>query len=88
MRTEGFAAVYDRLSGIERDLAFAELSGNKDALDALENEKAQLTEKAAELLKPAGLTLSDLSPRYACEKCKDTGYVGSHRCDCLDKFKS
>lgn len=87
MRTDGFAAVYDRLSGIERDLAFAELSGNKNALDSLENEKAQLTEKAADLLKPAGLTLSDLSPKYACEKCKDTGYVGSHRCDCLDKFK-
>ena len=31
------------------------------------------------------LTFEDLSPKFACEKCKDTGYVGSERCDCYDK---
>lgn len=85
MATEGFAPVYDRLSGMERDLAFAELSGNAETLAALEKEKVVLTAKAEAILKTVNLSLDDLSPRYACEKCRDTGYVGTHRCDCYDK---
>ncbi len=85
MALDGFALVFGRLNGIEKDLAFAELSGNSDILTKLESEKAELTTKAEEILKTANLTLRDLSPRYACEKCNDTGYVGTHRCDCYDK---
>ncbi len=85
MEINGFPAVYGRLNGIEKDLAFAELSGNKNSLLTLENEKKELTEKAESLLHSQGLTLRDLSPRYACEKCNDTGYIGIHRCDCFGK---
>ncbi len=85
MSLEGFSIVYGRLNGIEKDLAFAELSGNKESLNKLEKEKNALTAKANEILNTAGLTLRDLSPRYACEKCHDTGYIGAHRCDCFGK---
>ncbi len=85
MSLDGFSLVYGRLNGIEKDLAFAELSGNKETLIKLENEKKELIIKAEEILKSAGLTLKDLSPRYACEKCNDTGYIGTHRCDCFSK---
>ncbi len=85
MALSGFSDAYGRLNGIEKDLAFAEIANNQDALIKLEKEKAELNEKVENLLKTIGLSLIDLSPRYACEKCKDTGYVGTHRCDCYDK---
>jgi DNA replication protein DnaC len=71
---------------MEKDLAFAEIAGDKIALSTLENEKNDLTLKAQNLLKKINLSLSDLTPKYACEKCNDTGYVGTHRCDCFDKI--
>ena len=82
---DGFSKIYERLFGIEKDLAFAELNGDDAEKTALANEKADLTLKAEKLLSKIGLTFSDLSPKYACEKCNDTGYIGTHRCDCLNK---
>ena len=82
---EGFSDVYGRLHSIEKDLAFAEMGKNRDLLDSLNAEKDKLTKTAGELLKTVDLTLSDLSPKYACEKCHDTGYVGTCRCDCYNK---
>ncbi len=84
---EGFSPIYERLNGIEKDLAFAEISGNKDREIQLEEEKANLICKANDLLSAIKLSLDDLSPKFACEKCQDTGYVGTQRCDCLKKKK-
>ena len=80
-----FSKVYERLFGIEKDLAFAEIAENSDAMEKLNAEKAELNERAKTLLSAIGLTMSDLSPKYACDKCNDTGYVGTHRCDCFNK---
>ncbi len=85
MNIDGFSKAYGRLNGMEKDLAFAELSGNKEALLTLEKEQAKLTEQIETLLATKNLTIADLSPRFACEKCRDTGYVGTHRCDCFGK---
>ncbi len=82
---DGFMDIYGRLNSIEKDLAFAEIANNDQAMKTLEIEKKTLTEKAENLLATIGISLIDLSPRYACEKCKDTGYVGTHRCDCFEK---
>ena len=79
--------VYGRLNGMEKDLAFAEIADNKDAIINLENEKKSLISKAEKMLSSIGISLKDLSPVYACEKCNDTGYVGTHRCDCFDKVQ-
>ncbi len=85
MSIPDFAKAFGRLNGMEKDLAFAELSNNTDALAKLEQEQALLTNKITELLKTKGLSIEDLSPKYACEKCHDTGYIGTHRCDCFGK---
>ncbi|MBP5466146.1 MAG: DnaD domain protein [Clostridia bacterium] len=82
---EGFSKIYERLFGIEKDLAFAEIANDGKTTEELKAEKSALTEKAEKLLEKIGLDMSDLSPRYACEKCNDTGYVGTHRCDCFYK---
>ena len=85
MELDGFAGIYSRLNSMEKDLAFAEIANDTATLEKLENEKKELLQKANDLLKTKGLTLRDLSPIYACEKCNDTGYVGTHRCDCFNK---
>ena len=54
-------------------------------MEKLNAEKSELNDRAKNLLSAVGLNMSDLSPKYACDKCKDTGYVGTHRCDCFDK---
>ncbi|MBQ0099216.1 MAG: DnaD domain protein [Firmicutes bacterium] len=81
---EGFSDIYSRLNSIEKDLAFAEIDNNKELLEKLEEEKKNLNYKANEMLKQFQITLSDLTPKYACPKCHDTGYNGTHRCDCFD----
>lgn len=81
---DGFTAILGRLSGIEKDLAFAEISGDQTNLKNLEKEQAELNATAEKLLRTINLTMRDLSPRFACEKCSDTGYVGTHRCDCFN----
>lgn len=86
MGIEGVSKILSRLNSIEKDLAFAEIANNEQALSDLELEKKNLTKEIAKLLKTKGLTLKDLSPVYACSKCNDTGYVGTHRCDCFDKI--
>ena len=82
---EGFEEVYSRLNSIERDLAFAEIDANQTELEKFEIEKQELIKTASLLLKKIDLTLKDLSPRYACEKCNDTGYIGTNKCDCFNK---
>lgn len=85
MAIDGFMQVYGRLTSIEKDLAFAEISNDTITLEKLEKEKQELNNKAQALLKTKNLSIDDLSPKYACSKCNDTGYVGTHRCDCFDK---
>ncbi|MBQ6980690.1 MAG: DnaD domain protein [Clostridia bacterium] len=82
---EGFQKLYERLFGIEKDLAFAEIANDEKEISSLTEEKADITVKAEKLLSEIGLTFSDLSPKYACDKCNDTGYVGTKKCDCFDK---
>lgn len=84
MEIKGFAEILSRLNSMEKDLAFAEIAGNSEQLSNLEKEKITLTEKANSLLKTKNLCLDDLSPKFACDKCNDTGYVGTHRCDCFN----
>ena len=85
MELQGFSTLYERVFSIERDMAFAEMGGDQSQVEKLENEKTEITIKLDNLLSKIGLDLSDLSPKFACEKCQDTGYVGTKRCDCFNK---
>lgn len=85
MLIDGLPKILARLNSIEKDLAFAEIANDNEKLKALELEKITITQDAENLLKKENLSLKQLSPQYACEKCRDTGYVGTHKCDCFDK---
>ena len=82
MSIEGFSQIYSRLNSIELDLAFAEVSEDKNATITLETEKQNLIKNRNNLLKTINLTEADLEPNYSCKKCNDTGYVGNKKCDC------
>ena len=82
---EGFQRLYERLFGIEKDIAFAEIANDEKEIAVLTEEKADINAKVEKLLSKIGLTLLDLTPKYACNKCNDTGYVGTKKCDCFDK---
>ena len=84
MEIEGVKQILSRLNSLEKDLAFAEIAGDQDKLTSLENEQKRLNLEVESLLKTKKLSLKDLSPVYACDKCNDTGYVGTHRCDCFN----
>ncbi len=84
MELKDFSHLYERTFSIEKDLAFAEIAENEQLVKTLEEEKLEVNKKLEKLLSTIGLTISDLSPKYRCSKCNDSGYVGTERCDCLN----
>lgn len=87
-KIDGVKDYLSRLGGIEKELAEAELCNNIVLFNNLNTEKSELISKVNELLKPLKIDITDLSPKFFCSKCNDTGYVGTHRCDCFNKKAS
>ena len=40
------------------------------------------------VLKEMAMTMDDLLPKYSCDKCKDTGFVGDSMCQCLKRRRA
>lgn len=59
------------------------LEGDKNALAELKQLLRELSDKKASLLREHGFPADYLTPVYACEKCQDTGYIGSKKCNCF-----
>lgn len=88
-------AVYQKLPeirDIDRKLAktaskvIGVIGRGKDAVHLemakLEAENLALQARRAELLRSAGYPEDYTEPRYSCEKCRDTGFVGAEECIC------
>ena len=66
-------------------------SENKESKEAelhrLDKEIRSLEEKKEKYIKENKIKISELEPKYDCEKCKDTGYIIENglrkKCDCL-----
>lgn len=57
-------------------------------IEMLRNENRALQEERARLLTEAGFPRDYTAPRFECQKCKDTGYVGIKPCSCrLDALR-
>ena len=91
--------VYDKCPGIrELELKVARdsfergkrslISGETDALDGLEEENRRLAAQKEKLLVENGFPADFLKTRYECDSCRDTGYIGTERCDCFKKALS
>ena len=83
-----------RLNKIDLELARTSISAAKSILfsdnkktDDLKKSVALLKKEKLDLLEKNHLNISDLSLKYDCDKCKDTGYIFQHgstqMCSCL-----
>ena len=61
------------------------LNGDENALGELKAELKKLTDQKTQLLVSAGFSPDYLEPIYDCADCKDTGYIGNHKCHCFQK---
>ncbi len=66
---------------------FAESMKGRDGLDerlsTLKAENNELREVRAKILEAYGYPADYSSVRYECEKCNDTGFVGTKMCECM-----
>ena len=58
---------------------------NKDSNEYKKLLKKFMAERA-KILKSMNMTESDLTPKYFCSKCNDTGYYKDNYCDCVKKI--
>lgn len=57
----------------------------QEKLAAVREKNLALQAKRRDLLTALGYPVDYTDPPYACEKCRDTGYVGIRMCDCMRK---
>jgi len=82
-----FKQINSALSKMEITLAKAEVF-EPDKLPALEKEKLELLARRKEILTGLQLKESDLTPKFNCKKCSDTGFLPSGKaCDCYKNEK-
>ena len=81
-KDKDFSAAERALKKGEIDLAKAEVF-SPAALPQIRERIEQARRARAAALAKLGMTESDLSPKYACPKCSDTGFLPDGRmCDC------
>lgn len=59
------------------------LFGNTESLVKLKEKTLDIKARQIELLVSHGFPSDYLDLRYRCSKCKDTGFVGNEKCNCL-----
>lgn len=91
-RREAIHAELPEVEAIDRELSrtgskvISAIGEGKDAVKAriaeIEAESRTLFERRAAALAAAGYPADYTEPRYTCEKCRDTGFVGAEECEC------
>lgn len=80
-------ALDDRLSAFGLRIMQAALHSGDTAAEIakLRAENERVCRERADLLRKNGYPADYTEPRYECDKCHDTGYVGIHMCSCMRK---
>lgn len=95
-RLEAFYAQCPRARGIREELASnaakaakAVISGGnvRAEMEKLKDRGLALREEYDALLASQGLTRKDVTPRYTCPHCKDTGFLDGRMCSCLKQLQ-
>ena len=81
---EGFKELYDTYNSLDIKIAMAQFGHASESVEDLEKEKHDTHVKLIALLKKAKLTISDLKPKFKCNKCNDTGFDGTSKCSCYE----
>lgn len=77
-----FNNLYSNYTQKQIDLMKTDLN---DEINKLNQDIEYLKGQINNILSRSGLDISKLSPKFECEKCKDTGFVGNKLCTCLEK---
>lgn len=72
-----------QMAEASRAAALARIAGDTAAAEKGEAEIHRLAECKVHLLATVGATAEDLLPQYTCEKCEDTGKIGTTYCNCF-----
>ncbi|KHD36519.1 DNA replication protein DnaC [Clostridium acetobutylicum] len=65
---------------------FKKINNRDEYIKSLKNEITNLRMERSELLVSNGYPMDYLQMHYNCNKCKDTGYIGAHKCSCYKKY--
>lgn len=78
-------ALDDRLSAFGLRIMQTALHSGDTATEIakLREENERICRERADLLRKNGYPADYTEPRYECDKCHDTGYVGIHMCSCM-----
>ena len=81
-KNAAFNEVSTAISQMELDIAKAEVRA-PEKVDELQAKRKELIQERARILQKLGIIESDLSVRYTCPKCKDSGYLKNGKpCSC------
>lgn len=83
LKDQSVAAAYRSLKELESECAVGEHT--EEELDEITGQMRELSAQLSEALKKIGMTPDDLSPRYSCSLCRDTGIYGTGYCTCFKK---
>ncbi len=83
------AEIEDKINKISiksiKSRLYSDEQARKIEQDKLESQLNKLNEEYENELKKIGLTRKDFEPKYECQKCKDTGYIGNKICSCFSQ---
>ena len=68
--------------------ASAMLKGDKAAEETAEADIERLLSEKSRLMSENGITPDMVLPKYFCQRCSDTGYVGNVKCGCMIKLET
>ena len=80
-----FSKLEKQIKQLTFDLGKAQAFGNTSDAKALKQQLITATVKQEQLLNSIKLTKQDLSPKYMCQNCNDTGRKNSKLCECYKK---
>ena len=76
---ERFSQISRELSELGAKIALTAISGDKAALNELQERIKKASDEKAEIIKNSGI--NDIE--YDCEKCRDSGYIDGKICGCI-----
>ncbi len=82
-KVDGYKELSEAIASLTVQRALQAISGDKSALDDLSSTISDLSEQKKALMRAAGYPDDFLEPKFECDDCKDTGYIGNDMCHCF-----
>lgn len=81
---------FAKLVNLEKQLVFdiAKLQADGEKTKELKEQLKILRDEKNKILSAMNITEADLSPKYTCSKCGDSGFVGAEMCECYKKRRN